>query len=98
MSTTPESFTAHVTVRLKAGVNDPQGVTVMGGLHDLGFDGVRDVRVGKIVDVKLVAEDAASARASVDAMCEQLLANPVIETFEVELIAPQHVKMSDTAW
>ncbi len=98
MSTRPEPFTAHVTVRLKAGVNDPQGATVLGGLHELGFDSVRDVRVGKILDVKLVAEDAASARDQVDAMCEQLLANPVIETFDVELIAPQHVKLNDTAW
>ena len=98
MSGLPQTYTAHVFVRLKSGVNDPQGATVAGGLRDLGFDGIRDVRVGKIVDVELVAPDAATARERVHEMCEQLLTNPVIEEFEMELIEPQPLKLSDTAW
>lgn len=98
MSGLPQIYTAHVFVRLKTGVNDPQGATVADGLRDLGFDGIRDVRVGKIVDVELVAPDAATARERVQSMCEQLLTNPVIEDFELELIEPQSLKLSDTAW
>lgn len=98
MSGLPQIYTAHVFVRLKPGVNDPQGATVAAGLRDLDFDGVRDVRVGKIVVVELVAPDAATARERVQAMCEQLLTNPVIEEFEMELIEPQPLKLSDTAW
>ena len=56
------------------------------------------MRVGKIVDIEFVAEDAASARDRVQAVCQQLLINPVIETFEMELIEPQPLKLSDTAW
>ncbi|MCY3782339.1 MAG: phosphoribosylformylglycinamidine synthase subunit PurS [Chloroflexi bacterium] len=98
MSGLPQIYTAHVFVRLKPGVNDPQGATVAAGLRDLDFDGIRDVRVGKIVDVELAAPDAVTARARVEAMCEQLLTNPVIEEFELELIEPQPLKLSDTAW
>ena len=98
MSGLPQIYTAHVFVRLKTGVNDPQGTTVADGLRDLGFDGIRDVRVGKIVDVELVAPDAATARERVQSMCEQLLTNPVIEDFELELIEPRSLKLSDTAW
>ncbi len=98
MSGVPRTYTAHVVVRLKPGVNDPQGATVATGLRDLGFNGIRDVRVGKIVDIEFVAEDASSARDRVQAMCRQLLINPVIESFEMELIEPQPLKLSDTAW
>ncbi len=98
MSGVPRTYTAHVFVRLKPGVNDPPGATVAAGLHDLGFEGIRDVRVGKIVDIEFVCEDAATARDRVQAMCQQLLINPVIETFEMELIEPQPLKLSDTAW
>lgn len=98
MSTTLETYTARVTVRLRASVNDPQGTTVLGGLQELGFDRVREVRVGKTLDITLVAEDVGSARRSIDAMCEQLLANPVIETFDVEVTTPQPLTMSNTAW
>ena len=98
MSGLPQVYTAHVFVRLKPGVNDPPGATVAAGLRDLGFDGIRDVRVGKIVDVEMVAPDAATARERLHAMCEQLLTNPVIEEYEMELIEPQPLKLSDTAW
>ena len=98
MSTSLETYTAHVTVRLKPSVNDPQGATVLGGLQELGFDCVRDVRVGKILDIKLSTSDAAAARTIMEVMCKKLLANPIIEIFEVDLVEPQHPTLSDTAW
>ncbi len=73
-----------VSVRPKPGILDPQGQAVQGSLQHLGFD-VRDVRVGRIVDLELEAADAAQAHASVERMCEQLLANPLIETYEIEI-------------
>ena len=78
-------FTAQVYVTLKPTVNDPQGTTVMGGLHTLGFDGVSDVRVGKFLTIELEAVDAAVAEQDAAQMCERLLANPVIESYRVEV-------------
>ncbi len=68
---------------LKPSVNDPQGLAVLDGLHSLGFGEVRQVRVGKHIDVRLEAEDEAAARARLSDMCERLLANTVIETYDV---------------
>ena len=82
---TNRSFRARVTVRLGRGVNDPQGNTVRDGLQALGHEDVREVRVGKVIDLVLDAAAADEARARVEAMCHELLANPVIETFEIEL-------------
>jgi phosphoribosylformylglycinamidine synthase PurS subunit len=73
-----------VLVRPKPGILDPQGEAVLGSLRHLGF-AVRDVRIGRIVDVELEAADAGQARAEVERMCEQLLANPLIESFDIEL-------------
>ena len=78
-------FRARVAVRLKPGVNDPQGLTVQGSLHDLGYTAVSEVRVGKLIDLTVSAADAKAARALLDEMCQKLLANPVIETCEIEL-------------
>jgi len=78
-------YLARVTVMLKPLVNDPQGLAVRDGLHALGFDGVESVRVGKRIEVTLAAADAAEAEARARAMCDQLLANPVIEEFRVEV-------------
>ena len=78
-------YLARIDVMLKPLVNDPQGLAVRDGLHTLGFDGVRTVRVGKRIEVTVEAESAAAAEASVRAMCEQLLANPVIEMFSFEV-------------
>jgi phosphoribosylformylglycinamidine synthase len=75
---------ATVLVRPKAGILDPQGQAVHSSLRQLGF-GVDDARVGRLVDLELEATDAESARAEVERMCEQLLANPLIESFEIEL-------------
>lgn len=72
---------AKVIVRLKPVVNDPPGITIHGALQTLGFVGVRSVRSGKYFEVRLEAADEPSARQQVDAICRQLLANPVIEDY-----------------
>ena len=78
-------FTASVYVALKPGVNDPQGNAVLGGLRSLGFSSVADVRVGKYLPLELDAPDEAAANAQVGEMCEKLLANPVIESYRIEV-------------
>ena len=75
---------ATVVVRPKPGILDPQGEAVRGALRHLDFT-VDDVRIGRVIDIELAAEDADEARAEIGRMCEQLLANPLIESFEVEL-------------
>lgn len=79
------TFIAHVNVMLRPVINDPQGLAVRDGLHSLGFEGVSAVRVGKRIDITLDAESQQQADAQVREMCRQLLANPVIEDFEVEV-------------
>ncbi|MBM9595861.1 phosphoribosylformylglycinamidine synthase subunit PurS [Roseitranquillus sediminis] len=76
---------ARVTVMLKDGVLDPQGEAVRLALTGLGFDGVRGVRQGKVIEVDLATEDRAAAEAEISRMCETLLANTVIESWQVEL-------------
>jgi phosphoribosylformylglycinamidine synthase len=75
------TFEAEVRVLLKPGVNDPQGLSIRGGLHALGFAEVSSVRAGKLIVVELEAEDETQAQARLTQMCEQLLANPVIEQY-----------------
>ncbi|WP_299844044.1 phosphoribosylformylglycinamidine synthase subunit PurS [uncultured Roseovarius sp.] len=77
---------ARVHVMLKNGVLDPQGEAVRHALGSLGFDGVEKVRQGKVIELDLAETDAASARDTVTAMCEKLLANTVIESYSVELV------------
>ncbi|WP_127076432.1 phosphoribosylformylglycinamidine synthase subunit PurS [Rhodomicrobium lacus] len=77
---------ARITVTLKNGVLDPQGRAIANALHSLGFGGVEDVRQGKLIEVELKAADEAAAQTELDAMCRQLLANPVIENYRVELL------------
>jgi phosphoribosylformylglycinamidine synthase len=72
-------------VRTKPGILDPQGEAVGSALGHLGFE-VNDARVGKVIDFELEAGDAAVAKALVEKMCEQLLANPLIESYEVEIV------------
>ena len=74
-------YLARIDVMLKPLVNDPQGLAVRDGLHTLGFAGVTAVRVGKHIEVTVAAESQATAEQAVRSMCEQLLANPVIEQF-----------------
>lgn len=83
--TTGGTFLAKVRVTLKTSVNDPVGQTIQHGLRDLGFDSVSGVRSGKYFEVMLEAEGEESARAAVDSMCDKLLANPVIESYEFDL-------------
>ena len=75
---------ATVLVRPKDGILDPQGEAVRGSLQKLGFD-VGGIRVGRVVDVELTALDPASAREQVERMCTELLANPLIESVEIQL-------------
>jgi phosphoribosylformylglycinamidine synthase len=74
-----------VFVTLKNGVLDPQGKAIGHALNNLGFEAVGEVRQGKVIDLELTEKDAARARASVKDMCEKLLANTVIEKYEIEL-------------
>jgi phosphoribosylformylglycinamidine synthase len=75
---------ATVLVRPKQGILDPQGEAVEAALGHLGFT-VSGARVGKVVDIEVEAADADEARAAVEKMCEQLLANPLMESYEVEI-------------
>lgn len=77
---------ARVTVTLKNGVLDPQGKAIQHALGSLGFSGVEDVRQGKLIELELATTDRAAARAEVEAMCEKLLANTVIEDYSVDLV------------
>ena len=82
-------YLARVYVTLKPTVNDPQGRTILGGLRSLGFDLATDVRAGKYLEIKVSSAERAGAEATVEEMCQKLLANPVIESYryEVEEIA-----------
>ena len=78
-------YQAKIYITLKPSVNDPQGVTVLSSLHRLGFDKANDVRIGKYVLVNIDEATRTRAEASVNNMCQQLLANPVIEEFRFDL-------------
>jgi phosphoribosylformylglycinamidine synthase PurS subunit len=75
---------ATVLVRPKAGILDPQGEAVESSLRQLGFP-VGEARVGRVIDLEVSTEDPAAARAEIERMCERLLANPLIESYEIEL-------------
>ncbi len=75
---------ATVLVRPKAGILDPQGQAVEGSLRHLGF-AVDAARVGRVVDLEVATDDVAEARREIERMCEQLLANPLIESYEIDL-------------
>jgi len=78
-------FLAKVYITLKPTVNDPQGLTIKGGLHTLGFESVKSVRAGKYMEVQVNEEDRLIAEEQVREMCRKLLANPVIEDFRFDL-------------
>ncbi len=78
-------FLAKVYVTLKPTVNDPQGLTIKGGLHSLGFDAVDSVRAGKYMEIRVDGADRAQVEARVHEMCQKLLANPIIEDYRFEL-------------
>jgi phosphoribosylformylglycinamidine synthase len=76
---------ARVRVTLRQGVLDPQGKAIGNALASLGFAGIGEVRQGKLIEIDLGDTDPADARAQVEAMCRELLANPVIEDYAIEL-------------
>ena len=78
-------FIAKVYIRLKPTVNDPQGLTIRGGLRQLGFGSVASVRAGKLMEICIEEPDEKQARAQVAEMCDKLLANPIIEEYSFEL-------------
>jgi phosphoribosylformylglycinamidine synthase len=78
-------FLARVYVTLKPTVNDPQGLTIRGALHSLGFAEVESVRAGKYLEIRLNSTDRADAERQVAEMCRKLLANPVIEDSRFQL-------------
>jgi phosphoribosylformylglycinamidine synthase len=78
---------AIVHIFLKDGVLDVQGKAVESALHGLGFSEASEVRVGRSITFNLAGDDPAAGKAKVEAMCERLLANPVIESFRVEIAA-----------
>jgi len=77
---------AKVSITLKQGILDPQGQAVQHALSSLGYTGVKDVRVGKLIELELATNDRAGAEAEVKAMCERLLANTIIEEYRIELL------------
>jgi phosphoribosylformylglycinamidine synthase len=76
---------ATVHVSLKTGVLDPQGQAIEGALDALGFDGVKSVRQGKQFQIELATESEVEARSQLNKMCEKLLANTVIENYDVQI-------------
>lgn len=76
---------AKIKITLKKGVLDPQGKAIEGALHTLGFPEVEHVRQGKYIELDIPERDRAAAKASIEAMCQKLLANTVIENYEIDL-------------
>lgn len=81
------SMKARIHITLKTGVLDPQGKAIENALAGLGFEGARNVRQGKMIELDLDGSDENAARAQVDKMCQQLLANPVMENYTIEFLA-----------
>lgn len=79
------NYSAEIRVMLKDGIADPQGQTIERALPALGYKGVTDVRVGKQIQLSLKADNAEDARSRAAEMCERLLANTVIESYEVTI-------------
>lgn len=80
-----QPFTAEIRITPRRGILDPEGETIARALGNLGYDRVTSVRAGRLIRVDLTAADAGAARASVEEMCEELIANPLIEDYEVRI-------------
>jgi phosphoribosylformylglycinamidine synthase PurS subunit len=78
-------YLAKVYITLKPTVNDPQGLTIKGALHNLGFASVEDVRAGKYIEVKIKENNPSKATEQVNEICRKLLANPIIENYRFDL-------------
>jgi len=83
--TVVQTYHAQIYVTLRPSVLDPAGTAVQSGLSHLGIDGVDRVRIGKYVELDVSADHEAEARQKLDTLCDQLLANPVIENYRFEL-------------
>jgi len=81
-------FTAQIRITLRPSILDPQGKAARNALVQLGFDGIRDVRMGKFVALRVSAATEAEARQAAEQACARLLANPVMEDFEIEGVTP----------
>jgi len=81
-----EVIKARITITLKEGVLDPQGKAIEGSLNALGFNDVGSVRQGKVIDIELEGKNKSEAKKSLNSMCDQLLANTVIEDYRVTII------------
>jgi phosphoribosylformylglycinamidine synthase len=86
MQTGTRIWNVDVEVMPKAGVNDPEGEAILGGLKMLGYSGVSRVRAGRLIRLEVAADDESAARSAAAKMADQLLANPVIEVFEVNVV------------
>jgi len=82
-----QTYKAQIYVTLHPSVLDPAGTAVQSGLGHLGYDNVEQVRIGKYIELLIRAADESTARTQLDRMCDQLLANPVIENYKFELTA-----------
>ncbi|MEL6936015.1 MAG: phosphoribosylformylglycinamidine synthase subunit PurS [Cyanobacteria bacterium J06554_1] len=82
-----QTYQAQVYVTLRPSVLDPAGTAVRSGLEHMGYDNVEKIRIGKYIEVSLTAESEEAARQQLDKMCDQILANPVIENYRIELQA-----------
>lgn len=80
-------YQARVYVTLRPSVLDPAGTAVQSGLKHMGYENVEQVRIGKYIELTIAAADESAAREQLDRMCDQLLANPVIENYRFELTA-----------
>lgn len=80
-----QKFQSRIYVTLRPSVLDPAGAAVQSGLQQLGYEGVEQIRIGKYIELTLTATDETQARKQLDQMCDQLLANPVIENYHFEL-------------
>ena len=78
-------YSLEIRIKPRPGLLDPQGKAILGALHSLGWEGVEDVRVGKVIYLDLEADSEGSAVTQAEAMCRKLLANPVTEDFAVSL-------------
>lgn len=78
-------YLAKIYIQYRPTVSDPQGQTILGGLHQLGFDSVQTVRVGKYMEITIEADSDSAASDQIRDMCDKLLANPVIEDYRFDL-------------
>ena len=80
-----KEFKVKIEVKLKPVVLDPQGKTILSALHNLGYDEVEETRVGKLIELRLKDSDEDTVKERVKEMCKKLLANPVIEDFDIKI-------------